>query len=148
MSESIILYLDRIEENDLHVFYNKECYSFEINDKDNIDFFKGLIKKFPQTKSFIEDTKEEFTKDGRSSSNSCASMLRITDRKYEAIAKEVEQHMLVKLGLFQKDFKKTRRQAVSSLSEMLDLFNFFTRFDDLINNEEYMSYAYYVICDE
>lgn len=145
MADSIIVYLEKIEDEELHIFYNSNSYLFEVKQAENIQFMEDIIKKFPTRKSFIEDTKEEFSESGRSSDDLSASLLKIKHEKYSDIVKEIELHVIEISRRFEAQFEKKRRSACANLSELCELFNFFTRYEDLIDESEYACYAYYVI---
>lgn len=145
MAETIAIYLDKVEENTMRIFYNPSSCPFNVENPENIKLVRELICRFPAKKSFIEDSEEEFLKDGRSSDDLFASVLSIKSDAYNSIVSLLELAVIERTKKFENEFKEKRREACSLQSELYSIFNFFTRYEDLKNDSNYSEYAYYVI---
>lgn len=147
MADSIIVYLDNINENELHIFYNKDCTRFEINNNSNIEFFNSTCKYFNRKKPFIEQTKEEFQNSGRLSDELEARFLGIKDDHYQTFLSIIDKR--VKKNIKNIDSKSTiyidKRNAYVELKELLDIYLFFSKYQDLVENEKYSQFVYYFI---
>lgn len=145
MTDTITIYLEKIEKNTIRIFYSPKSYSFTVENPENIKLVREIICMFPAKKSFIEDSQEEFLKDGRSSDDLFASVLSIKGDEYNSIVSLLEKAVIERTKKFENEFNEKRREACSSHSELYMVFNFFTRYEDLKNDSSYSEYAYYVI---
>lgn len=151
MSESILIYLDKIKRDDLHVFYKKKSKPFEINSASNIFYFKQNIEKlFKIKRSFIEETKEEFEKTQRKSDDLEAKLIYIVDESYDKFIKIIEKDMLSHTDKMRSEYEdnnenKKNRNVISKTKEFLDLYLYLSKYSDLRSNRDYELYAYYII---
>ncbi|MGZ8216522.1 hypothetical protein [Methylomagnum sp.] len=152
MSESIIIFLDEVPNDDLHVFYNKTCRRIEITDPNNIAFLKSLTTFFSKTKPFIEDTKEEFLASGRTSGESKAMILRIISNGYQTFLKKIEKKAISSSKQLDKRCKEAntnqeKRNFFYEHQELLNLYLFFSVYEDLTQDQNYSNFSYYFIQD-
>lgn len=144
MSTSVIVFLEKLSEDKIQIFYNEQAFRFEITDPDVIDFFlvnfnnSNLIKK-----GFIEDTEEEFKKSGRTSEDYIAKTLSITSPSYKKLIKKFKSHIDEQKNFFNKD-SIDYSIKLEKFSHLIQLNLFLMRFEEFVNDPDFSAYTYYI----
>lgn len=144
MSESIIIFLEKLPEDKVQIFYNDKAAKFEITDPDVIKFFLSVFNSLKlRKKGFIEDTEDEFKASGRTSDDYIAKTLCISSSSYKTLMNNFKIQIDKEKNLFNKD-SDDYLEKLEKFLHLVKLSHFLMLYSDLTENIDYSSYTYYI----
>ncbi|ELJ8866133.1 hypothetical protein RUL23_004733, partial [Vibrio parahaemolyticus] len=81
--DSKVIYLDKLKENQLRIFYQKEVDRFEIRGYENIQKYLDLEALYFKPKQFIDATEEEFKENSEEIERLDATFISVSDDSFE-----------------------------------------------------------------
>ncbi|EPN8877725.1 hypothetical protein ACT4JS_003501 [Vibrio cholerae] len=148
--DSKVIYLDKLKENQLRIFYQKDVDRFEIRGYENIKKYLDLEALYFKPKQFIDATEEEFKENSEEIERLDATFISVSDDSFELFIAKLRSLLKPCLD-FALNSKKLEfsedRENLINLEELIGLYKFFSRYYDLREDKEYSKFVYYSILD-